>query len=342
MKIYGVIYKTTNLVNKKTYIGQHTKPYLGRYLGSGKILHNAIKKYGKENFKTKIIDRIYYISREDIAQKKLDKKEQYWIKYYRKKNKAEYNIDNGGFGHGKFSERTLRKMSRIAKKNGRGIEKGCRHWTNGKEEKFCKERPGKDWYIGLIYERGNSKGFHYYHRGNKTIFAKEKPKGWKEGRWEGDLKKFGAKNKGKPSWNKGLKITDPEELKRISERAREGFKNSKKQWYNNGVITKKFLKHPGKGWHKGRILPESARLKMIETKRKNPYHPSEEARKKLSDILKGRVTSEKTKRKLSRAHKGKIISEETRKKISDTLKGRTMPKKIRDKISKTMRKKYAK
>ena len=45
-----IIYKTTNLVNKKIYIGQDSKNN-PEYLGSGAIVKKAIKKYGKENFK---------------------------------------------------------------------------------------------------------------------------------------------------------------------------------------------------------------------------------------------------------------------------------------------------
>jgi len=45
-----ILYKTTNTINDKFYIGVHKRN--GRnYLGSGKILKSAIKKYGKENFR---------------------------------------------------------------------------------------------------------------------------------------------------------------------------------------------------------------------------------------------------------------------------------------------------
>ena len=48
---YGFIYITTNMVNGKRYIGQ--KKFCDgwkTYLGSGKLLKKAIKKYCKENF----------------------------------------------------------------------------------------------------------------------------------------------------------------------------------------------------------------------------------------------------------------------------------------------------
>lgn len=45
------VYRTTNLVNGKTYIGQHkSKDVMNDlYLGSGKLLKMSIEKYGKEN-----------------------------------------------------------------------------------------------------------------------------------------------------------------------------------------------------------------------------------------------------------------------------------------------------
>lgn len=46
----GIIYKTTNQVNGKWYIGKYEGDKLS-YLGSGVALTRAIKKYGKEHFR---------------------------------------------------------------------------------------------------------------------------------------------------------------------------------------------------------------------------------------------------------------------------------------------------
>lgn len=54
--MFYLVYKTTNLLNNKFYIGSHQTLKLGDgYLGSGKILKKALKKYGRGNFKREII-----------------------------------------------------------------------------------------------------------------------------------------------------------------------------------------------------------------------------------------------------------------------------------------------
>jgi hypothetical protein len=55
MPIY-TIYKTVNLINGKYYIGAHSTHNINDdYLGSGRAIQAAIKKYGKHNFKKSII-----------------------------------------------------------------------------------------------------------------------------------------------------------------------------------------------------------------------------------------------------------------------------------------------
>lgn len=91
-KIY-FIYKTTNLINNKFYIGQHcTNNIDDGYIGSGNILKKAISKYGKDNFEREIIE---YCNSYD----ELNEREKYWISFYNGVELDEcYNILEGGNG----------------------------------------------------------------------------------------------------------------------------------------------------------------------------------------------------------------------------------------------------
>ena len=54
--MFYTVYKTTNLINGKIYVGLHvTEDLNDDYLGSGTQICDAIKKYGKENFKREYI-----------------------------------------------------------------------------------------------------------------------------------------------------------------------------------------------------------------------------------------------------------------------------------------------
>ena len=54
--MFYTVYKVTNLVNGKIYVGLHvTKNLDDEYLGSGKQIQSAVKKYGRENFKREYI-----------------------------------------------------------------------------------------------------------------------------------------------------------------------------------------------------------------------------------------------------------------------------------------------
>lgn len=60
-----IVYKTTNLVNNKIYVGIHSTNDLNDgYLGSGRNLRQDIEKYGEENFKREVL---YECSSRDVA-----------------------------------------------------------------------------------------------------------------------------------------------------------------------------------------------------------------------------------------------------------------------------------
>ena len=85
-----VIYKTTNLVNGKVYVGKDMKndPL---YMGSGKLLRSAICKYGEENFVKEILEVC-----EDAVH--LSSRESYWIEQLSSIAPNGYNLAAGGNG----------------------------------------------------------------------------------------------------------------------------------------------------------------------------------------------------------------------------------------------------
>lgn len=85
------IYKITNKLNNKVYIGQSNNIQRRfeehKYQEKNSAIHNAIKKYGLENFNFEII--------EECSLEELDEKEIFWIKYYNSFEDG-YNLTLGG------------------------------------------------------------------------------------------------------------------------------------------------------------------------------------------------------------------------------------------------------
>ena len=67
---FYTVYKITNTVNNKIYIGIHKTTNLNDdYYGSGKLIKHAIKKYGKENFSKDVL-QIFNSLEEAVALEK--------------------------------------------------------------------------------------------------------------------------------------------------------------------------------------------------------------------------------------------------------------------------------
>ena len=86
-----IIYKITNTINGKIYIGKYQGNNFNNYWGSGKILKNAYKKYGRENFTKEIIY-------ECDSEEELVEKEKYYIQCFNSIRPNGYNIAEGGNG----------------------------------------------------------------------------------------------------------------------------------------------------------------------------------------------------------------------------------------------------
>ena len=109
MKSFGIIYKATNKINGKVYIGQtirglHERKRKHCYSKHKTYFHNAIKKYGKDNFEWEILEK--------CSQSSLNQKEIYYIKKYNSVEKGYNLMAGGGIQSGwNHSEEAKNKMS---------------------------------------------------------------------------------------------------------------------------------------------------------------------------------------------------------------------------------------
>lgn len=88
------IYCIERIKTNKKYIGQHIGSINDNYWGSGVAITQALKKYGKGEFKKYVLE---YCSIEDLNEREI-----YWIKFYNTFLGEGYNRDNGGKSNSGF------------------------------------------------------------------------------------------------------------------------------------------------------------------------------------------------------------------------------------------------
>ena len=143
--MYYTVYKTTNLINGRYYIGKHkTENLQDDYLGSGKLIIQAIEKYGKENFKKEIL---FVFNNENEMNFK--EKELVII------SESTYNLCEGGqggfsyinnndipkFKGKKHTEETKRKISEFRK--GKPTNLGKIPWNKGRINVYSEDHLNK-------------------------------------------------------------------------------------------------------------------------------------------------------------------------------------------------------
>ena len=92
--MYGVVYLIWNMVNGKKYVGQTVKTVKERFNQHAKKkspIGNAIRKYGKENFRYGVIVTC-------ATKAELDNQEKYYIAMLKTKKPYGYNRTDGGEG----------------------------------------------------------------------------------------------------------------------------------------------------------------------------------------------------------------------------------------------------
>lgn len=90
--MFYTIYKITNKINDKIYIGKHQTDNLDDdYMGSGKYLKRAIEKYGRENFTKEILH--IFESEDEMNAKEVELVSEDFVK-----RDDNYNLCPGGHG----------------------------------------------------------------------------------------------------------------------------------------------------------------------------------------------------------------------------------------------------
>ena len=149
------IYKITNLINKKFYIGKDTSSD-SNYFGSGLLIKRAIEKYGLKNFQKEIID-------ETDNYEELSLKEKYWINNFNSTNlKTGYNISIGGDGGDTLSNHPNLDLIKEKISNGSIVKGKTYEEVFGEEKaKKYKEKLKEKMNLSILSEksRQNSKLF---------------------------------------------------------------------------------------------------------------------------------------------------------------------------------------
>lgn len=152
--MYHYVYLTTNVVNFKKYIGDHSSEILeDNYLGSGEYLKKAFKKYGRKNFKREILE--IFPSKEEAFNSQ--------EKYIQKFNTIipfGYNISpKGGYGvpDSYLHEETRKKIGRsLLGENHPNFGKPA--WNRGKKASEETKKKQSDSHKGQISWLKGTKG----------------------------------------------------------------------------------------------------------------------------------------------------------------------------------------
>jgi hypothetical protein len=256
---YGCIYKITNLMNRKCYIGQTTQEYSAyiqkhfkramreydilKESKGKKYFYNAIRKYGKENFKIEILGFCH--SLEELNEAEI---ESIWLfRSYGSDGENEdnlygYNRTLGGYG-------CLANSNPGHKRKGKSLEE-----FYGKDKALCIESKRTKTISNRSPERkkeihnnmGGTKHHSYGTGGNYEIWLKKfgkevadekqkelilKRKETFENKTEEERKeinnKISVSKTGKPNINGRGKKRTPETCRNIG-KAKKGFKHSNK------------------------------------------------------------------------------------------------------------------
>ena len=223
--MHYIVYKTTNLINGKVYVGKHRTDSLefDGYLGSGILLNRAILKYGSENFKRETL--FVFDNPIDCSNKENEIVNEKFIE-----RSDVYNIAIGGDGGNTIYGHDEVTKQEIYTKMGISIKKAKESMTDevrdGYRERMRKIRvqpnnknrkhTGKA--LQNIIDSNHMRGKKWFTNGEDSIALSENdeiPEGYYRGRSFTEDKKF--------------KGHDKDTLEKLSKKRSGG------NYYNNGI-----------------------------------------------------------------------------------------------------------
>lgn len=164
-----IIYKTTNLINNKFYVGKDSRNN-PNYLGSGLLLNRAIHKYGRENFTKEILE--YCENKEH-----LNEREKFWICEL-KAREVGYNIAEGGHGGNTYNDEMRLKevVDKILKTKKERLEENPHVYDMSDEQKkqLSKIHSGKK--LSEDHRIALSEGAKEYHKNKNGDYSNLKGK----------------------------------------------------------------------------------------------------------------------------------------------------------------------
>lgn len=254
---YGYIYKITDLVNDKIYIGARAKKeFDANYYGSGVKIKTAVSLFGKDNFKIKLIE--WCKTKEELIEKEI-----YWIKKYNSFDKdIGYNVRVGGISGRAIANLSKEQKQKYYRKQSKA--QSNRTWIyRGDKLKRVKDKELEE-YLQNGWTKGTNSNRKAINKDGKTKYVEFKnlqhylDEGWKLGQDEKLIS----------SWTQAFrgKHHSEETRKKIgaSNRSRqlgEGNSNYGKKWmYNEDLKISKSVNKENinillkEGWQLGRKI----------------------------------------------------------------------------------------
>ena len=214
--MFYIIYKVTNLVNNKYYIGKHQTTNLDDgYMGSGKLLKSAIKKYGIENFKKEILCMC-------SSEQEMNDKERELVVL----NENTYNLCPGGQGgFGYINQNISAEQKQIYKAKAIFLDK------------IHNESEFRDKFLASVRKRSDD--LEYRNNLSKGVSASYQDR---DGPWKGK--------------NHSLETIHKMENSHIGKHSGRKNSQFGTMWITNGYCSKKVNKNDTvpEGWYKGRVI----------------------------------------------------------------------------------------